>query len=78
MTKTLTTLALLTVVGAGALVLNTPNTTAQANDAPDFERNNPDLVEWQQDRTAASALATKGDRPLLVFQLLGNLDQEFC
>ena len=35
-------------------------------------------VEWQQDFDAAVAQAKKQNRPLLWFQLLGDLTEEFC
>jgi hypothetical protein len=81
-TKTLTgsTLALLLALGAGAFVLNLPSQSARADGPhkPAFAKTNPDLVRWNQDRAAASKQAAEVGRPLLVFQLLGSLDREFC
>lgn len=35
-------------------------------------------VRWVQDLAQAKREANTADRPLLLFQLLGDLDQEFC
>lgn len=35
-------------------------------------------VRWTQDLELAKREANGADRPLLLFQLLGDLDQEFC
>lgn len=36
------------------------------------------LVAWHKDVKAASAAAQKSGKPVLLFQMLGNLDDEFC
>ena len=50
--------------------------------APDHAADNPavapGLVRWHADLAAARAAAVKSRRPVLVFQLLGRLDREFC
>ena len=38
----------------------------------------PGLVRWHAGADEAFAAARKSGRPVLVFQLLGNLDDEFC
>lgn len=38
----------------------------------------PGLVSWHANRQAASAASARSGRPVLVFQLLGRLDEEFC
>jgi hypothetical protein len=38
----------------------------------------PGLVRWHAGLVDALAAAKVSRRPVLVFQLLGNLDQEFC
>ena len=38
----------------------------------------PGGVEWHADLAAARAASESSGRPVLLFQLLGQLDQEFC
>lgn len=38
----------------------------------------PGLVRWHADFAAACAAARTSGRPVLLFQLLGRLDDEFC
>ena len=38
----------------------------------------PGLVRWHPDFAAACAAAQRSGKPVLLFQLLGRLDQEFC
>jgi hypothetical protein len=38
----------------------------------------PGLVRWHESVAAAQAAARASGKPLLVFQLLGRLDDEFC
>ena len=38
----------------------------------------PGLVRWHADHDAALAAAARSGKPVLLFQLLGRLDQEFC
>ncbi len=83
-----TTLALLFTLGAGAALLGTgaqadspeapaPKTPAQRKSATKKSAAK-DAVRWNQDLKSAREWAAKLDQPLLVFQLLGDLDQEFC
>jgi len=45
-------------------------------------RENPTVeagaVRWHENLAAARAASVKSGRPVLLFQLLGRLDQEFC
>lgn len=73
------TLALLFTLGAGAALLG----SAQADSpTPPADAKQPTSkagkVRWNQDLSAARQQAAQADQPLLVFQLLGDLDQEFC
>ncbi len=47
-----------------------------ASSAP--ARVEPGLVPWHADLEAALAAAKSSGKPVLLFQLLGRLDQEFC
>jgi len=38
----------------------------------------PGLVRWHADFEAACAAARSSGKPVLLFQLLGRLDEEFC
>jgi hypothetical protein len=38
----------------------------------------PGLVRWHADFASACAAAERSGKPVLLFQLLGRLDQEFC
>ncbi|MDF1798509.1 MAG: hypothetical protein P1V81_04990 [Planctomycetota bacterium] len=38
----------------------------------------PGLVAWHPDRAAALAAARTSGRPVLLFQMLGRLDERFC
>ena len=38
----------------------------------------PGLVPWHADFAAACAAAQRSGKPVLLFQLLGRLDEEFC
>ena len=38
----------------------------------------PGLVRWHADFDAARAAASISGKPVLLFQLLGRLDEEFC
>jgi hypothetical protein len=38
----------------------------------------PGLVRWHADLAAAQDAAGRQRRPVLLFQLLGDLDREFC
>ena len=52
----------------------TPATTVPAFD----ERVAPGLVDWHADLDAALAAAAESGRPVLHFQLLGELDEALC
>ena len=46
--------------------------------APGDRRVAPGLVAWHTDLDAAKAASARTGKPVLLFQLLGNLDDEFC
>jgi hypothetical protein len=46
---------------------------AEAN--PEVE---PGLVPWHADFAAACAAAKSSGKPVLLFQMMGRLDQQFC
>lgn len=59
------------------LVFVQPNGTVgqfARSDAP----HSAGLVRWHSDHAAALAAAANSGKPVLLFQLLGRLDQEFC
>ena len=45
---------------------------------PVFEDLGPSTVAWHADLAAARTAAAESGRPILLFQLLGRLDEEFC
>ena len=45
---------------------------------PSTEAVEPGLVRWHANREAAIAAAKQSRRPLLIFQMLGRLDERFC
>ena len=45
---------------------------------PAAERVQPGLVAWHADRAAALTAAKTSGKPVLLFQLLGRLDETFC
>ncbi len=47
-------------------------------DSPIVQTVSPGLVRWHPDLASAIAAAQLSDRPILVFQMLGRLDEEFC
>jgi hypothetical protein len=49
-----------------------------ASVVPDREAVKPGLVRWHADFAAACAAAESSHKPVLLFQLLGKLDEEFC
>ena len=86
-------LALVLLSGSGAALLLTteagdaaptpPDSPAEARPTattvPAFdERVAPGLVDWHADLDAALAAAAESGRPVLHFQLLGELDEALC
>ena len=49
-----------------------------AAQVPDREAVKPGLVRWHADFATACAAAESSYKPVLLFQLLGKLDDEFC
>jgi hypothetical protein len=80
------------MIGTGALLSlvclaasqdsKSADTTAQpataAADTATNRRVQPGLVTWHETHAAALAAAKKSGKPVLHFQLLGRLDEEFC
>ncbi len=59
----------------GAAPLPAPTTDAETATNPTVD---PGAVRWHDDLTAARAASRESGKPVLLFQLLGRLDQEFC
>ena len=47
-------------------------------DLPQADSVKPGLVAWQPDFQAACTASVKSSKPVLLFQMMGQLDQEFC
>jgi hypothetical protein len=56
------------------------NDAGKAAVAPDPAnlRVQPGKVNWHKDLAAACAAATKSGKPVLLFQMMGKLDDQFC
>ena len=56
------------------------NTAAPAPAAPGFvnPKVQPGKVRWHESIAAASEAAKKSKKPVLLFQLMGKLDDQFC
>ena len=62
-------------------LLVTPTTPAESSGrpaTPDNPKVAPGLVRWHADLAAAQAASRVSGKPVLVFQMLGQLDDEFC
>ena len=59
-------------------VLKAPSSAAIPGDAEHNPTVAAGAVKWHADLAAARAAAARSGRPVLLFQLLGQLDQEFC
>ena len=68
------------LIGTASPPLSSPQIAPAASvvTAADPERVEPGLVRWHADFAAARAAATRSGKPVLLFQLLGRLDEEFC
>ena len=51
---------------------------AEASEAPASRKVAPGLVRWHGDFDTACAAARRSGKPVLLFQLLGRLDDELC
>lgn len=60
--------------GAAPLAPETDDRTAATPRIPA----KPGLVRWHEDRAAALAAAAESGRPVVVFQMMGDLDDELC
>jgi len=74
------TIRSLFAAAAIAAAVSAPAARCAAQDAAIAagERVAPGLVRWHDDFDAARAAAATSGRPVLLFQLLGRLDDEFC
>jgi hypothetical protein len=64
----------LLTVGSTTLAADQPKAKpADAN--PEVE---PGLIRWHADFAAACAAAKSSGMPVLLFQMMGRLDQQFC
>lgn len=61
-------------------VLATRSLPASVPPAPTFvnPKVEPGKVRWHKDFAAACAAAKKSGKPVLLFQMMGNLDDRFC
>lgn len=50
----------------------------QPQPKPENPKVEPGKVRWHQDLAAACAAAKKSGKPVLLFQMMGNLDERFC
>ena len=55
-----------------------PTNFPRPSEAAEEERVAPGLVNWHPSYEAACDAALDSGRPVLLFQLLGNLDDAFC
>ena len=71
---------LLLVAAAGAVLALPALLIAQSPSASSAraEATTPGLVRWHEDFDAAVRAARRSAKPVLLFQLLGELDQTFC
>jgi len=53
-------------------------TAEQPADYTDNPRVQPGLVHWHRTMAAAQEAARKSGKPVLLFQMMGRLDQRFC
>jgi hypothetical protein len=79
--KTLIALALVTLSVTFAQTqtgeqLDAPGTSTSQEHGPEHVQ--PGLVQWHADRESALAAAKESGRPVLIFQMLGRLDELFC
>jgi hypothetical protein len=61
-------------------VISTPPTSAQAESVCSFKNRTvkPGLVHWHKNFDDACAASKSSGKPVILFQMLGHLDQEFC
>lgn len=56
--------------------------TVPSTSSPSLEFSNPKVqpgkVRWHKTLADACAAAKKSDKPVLLFQMMGNLDERFC
>jgi len=63
----------------GAIELPTKQVLAVATGpANPFPKVQPGSVRWHSDFAAACAAAKKSNKPVLLFQMMGKLDDQYC
>ena len=69
------TVVMVVLAGCGA-----PGITYRSRDTIDADgpRKQPGLVAWHDSRDGAITAAGRSGRPVMLFQLLGDLDRGFC
>ena len=71
----------LALAGVAVLLLLTEGVLQSGEAIPATEVENPKVrpgdVSWHPDFDTACAAAAKSGRPVLLFQMMGNLDEEF-
>lgn len=63
--------------GAASLVQELPAASSQFEN-PASDPIEPGLVDWHPSFEVACAFAKESGKPVMLFQLLGRLDEEFC
>ena len=66
----------LLIAAAAVAVLASTNLSVSA--APVNKHVVPGAVQWKAQMDEACAASAKSGKPVLLFVMLGNLDQEFC
>jgi hypothetical protein len=71
--------AVLTLTGGDSPRGSEPSRSSPtAAGEPANPRTRPGLVRWHEDFAAACAAARRSGKPVLLFQMMGRLDQKFC
>ena len=74
-----TFMLLAAVAGVGMLFAGMPATRGEGPLDKSADRNvKPGDVEWHPDFKAACRAADESGKPVMLFQLMGNLDDRFC
>jgi hypothetical protein len=66
-------------VGLGAALKVPQSKNASVNNEPIANKQvPPGLVAWRKDFATACSLSERSGKPVLLFQMMGKLDDEFC
>jgi hypothetical protein len=66
-------------LGYSALANTTSTKNRSTNSVPIANKNVlPGLVTWRKDFATACSLSQRSGKPVLLFQMMGKLDDEFC